>query len=344
MTNQEGYLASDLAAELKVPRTTLNDWLTRYAAHLEFELRGKRKIYSPRSLDVLKAVSALRDSGLGAFEIENELTAKFGIQPEVAEPPAPAEMPSAAETSASADTAVIPAAQSALPALPTQADWEKLSAMIEELHERRKSAVRRFSWIMAGILLVVILAAAWIGSKVYQAWETSRRDAAAQIESLRQDNRSLQNSLTEAGKSLETMRQENILREDAARKDAAAKQQEFQKAIQDLSDTMKQTRLDDQNEIKRLAAELDRQKAEAKAELENLRQTESGRRTAELIQLKEEFAKTQKELLERLERESAERIRLEKEAAVRKALDALPPPAPAPAAEPVATVVQEEKK
>ena len=39
MTNQEGYLASDLAAELQVPRTTLNDWLTRYAAHLEFELR-----------------------------------------------------------------------------------------------------------------------------------------------------------------------------------------------------------------------------------------------------------------------------------------------------------------
>ena len=344
MINQEGYLASDLAAELQVPRTTLNDWLTRYAAHLEFELRGKRKIYSPRSLDVLKAVAALRDSGLGAFEIENELTAKFGIRPEVDEPPAPTETPSAAESSASADTAVIPSAQPALPALPTEADWAKLSAMIEELQERRQSAVRRFYWIMAGLLLTVILAGTWLTGKVYQAWEASRRDAAEQIESLRQDNRSLQNSLTEAGKSLETMRQESSAREDAARKDAAAKQQEFQKAIQDLSDTMKQTRLDDQNEIKRLAAELDRQRAEARAELEKLRQTESGRRTAEIIRIKEEFAKTQKELLERLDRESAERIRLEKEAAARKALDSLPPPAPAPAAEPVATVLQEEKK
>ena len=47
------YLASDLAGELGLPRSTINDWLVRYADYLEVETRGKRKVYSEKSLRML---------------------------------------------------------------------------------------------------------------------------------------------------------------------------------------------------------------------------------------------------------------------------------------------------
>ena len=54
------YLASDLAGDLGLPRSTINDWLARYADYLEVETRGKRKVYSTRSLRILKEIAEMR--------------------------------------------------------------------------------------------------------------------------------------------------------------------------------------------------------------------------------------------------------------------------------------------
>ena len=37
------YSISELAVQLQLPRTTINDWLKSFAPYLEFEMRGKRK-------------------------------------------------------------------------------------------------------------------------------------------------------------------------------------------------------------------------------------------------------------------------------------------------------------
>ena len=81
------YLASDLAGELGLPRST-NDWLVRYADYLEVDTRGKRKVYSAKSLRILKEISEMRNEGKSSFEIEQLLASRYGIRPEVA-PPAP---------------------------------------------------------------------------------------------------------------------------------------------------------------------------------------------------------------------------------------------------------------
>jgi len=82
------YLASDLAGELGLPRSTINDWLVRYADYLEVDTRGKRKVYSAKSLQILKEISEMRNEGKSSFEIEQLLASRYGIRPEVA-PPAP---------------------------------------------------------------------------------------------------------------------------------------------------------------------------------------------------------------------------------------------------------------
>ena len=78
------YLASDLSVELALPRSTINDWLARYNDYLEAEIRGKRKYYSEKSLNILKEISGMRNSGMSSFEIEQQLAARYGIRPEVA--------------------------------------------------------------------------------------------------------------------------------------------------------------------------------------------------------------------------------------------------------------------
>ena len=40
---QEFYSAAALAAALNVPRTTINDWLTRYENYIDVQQNGKRR-------------------------------------------------------------------------------------------------------------------------------------------------------------------------------------------------------------------------------------------------------------------------------------------------------------
>ena len=79
-TENRRFLASDLSQELGLPRSTINDWLTRYAEYLESENRGKRRFYSEKSLQILREIAELRNAGNSSFEIEQQLAgSKYGI-------------------------------------------------------------------------------------------------------------------------------------------------------------------------------------------------------------------------------------------------------------------------
>ena len=47
------YTVMELAERVGVPRTTINDWLSRYAPYIDFTMQGKRRIYSENTLSVL---------------------------------------------------------------------------------------------------------------------------------------------------------------------------------------------------------------------------------------------------------------------------------------------------
>ncbi|MDD3887065.1 MAG: MerR family transcriptional regulator [Victivallaceae bacterium] len=136
---EKGYLASDLAVELALPRSTINDWLTRYADYLETETRGRRKVYSAKSLAVLREVAELRTQGAGSFEVEQTLAARHGLRPEVtAVATAAASSSSAASPEPKAASGqTLPAAPQASPvnppALVGDKELARFAVILEEL-------------------------------------------------------------------------------------------------------------------------------------------------------------------------------------------------------------------
>ena len=79
------YKVSDLTEKLGVARSTINDWLKSYDQFIDYKMQGKRKIYSQRTLDVLKEVSELRSSGLSSHEICEELEKRHPLNGEIHE-------------------------------------------------------------------------------------------------------------------------------------------------------------------------------------------------------------------------------------------------------------------
>lgn len=86
MEDFKKYTVMELAEMVGVPRTTINDWLTRYAQYIDFKMQGKRKIYTEAALTVLKEISGLRDKGLSSFDIEEELAKSHPVHGEITTP------------------------------------------------------------------------------------------------------------------------------------------------------------------------------------------------------------------------------------------------------------------
>lgn len=78
----KNYTVMELAEQVGVPRTTINDWLTKYSSYVSFTMQGKRRTYSERTLAMLKSVSELREKGASSFEIETELSKLYAIHGE----------------------------------------------------------------------------------------------------------------------------------------------------------------------------------------------------------------------------------------------------------------------
>jgi hypothetical protein len=76
----KNYTVMELAEQIGVPRTTINDWLARYSMYIDTVTQGKRKVYPETALGVLREVAALRSAGKAFSEIETELAAKHPIQ------------------------------------------------------------------------------------------------------------------------------------------------------------------------------------------------------------------------------------------------------------------------
>ncbi len=84
--NQNLYSISDLADQVGVPRTTITDWLGKYARFIELQTQGRRRFYTDRTLSVLCKVAELRTAGRSIGDIDGELERIFPVHPTV-EPP-----------------------------------------------------------------------------------------------------------------------------------------------------------------------------------------------------------------------------------------------------------------
>ena len=286
-TENRRFLASDLSQELELPRSTINDWLTRYAEYLESENRGKRRFYSEKSLNILREIAELRNAGKSSFEIEQQLAARYGIRQEVAHPEEPetavAEAPTAPrdpeENSASApgEGETLPMLRPAFDEMSSQftREFTALAAKFEELERERRRMFRRMWFaglaIMAAALLLLLLlgAALWT---LHGKFERSKAESTAAMATLTRDGEKLSGQL-------ESIRAEQ------------------RRETEKLGVMLDRSRADFQRNAERLGSELAEQRkgfehriAELSADAEKKLQTET-------LRLKEEFARKQQQEL-----------------------------------------------
>ncbi|MGE4564485.1 MAG: hypothetical protein AB7F32_06425 [Victivallaceae bacterium] len=308
------YLASDLAAELNVARTTVNDWLARYGAYLEFELRGKRKAYSASSLAVLREVAKLRDDGKAAFEIDAELARKYGIRPEIA--PHPDETVEATPgTPAAAPASELPATLPGGSDLALRFSDDQLKKLFGLLEEQEALRRRAAALLRRRVLLIVLLILLGLGiplvilsGRILERISAESRARRENHQTLLENNRVLVVELQSARQNLEGLKADQAkLRDEAAKAEA-----ESAARLAAITVVLDRNRQDFDANAKRLAAELATQRAAAEA----ARQADTSR-SAELAKQqaaqREEFARTQKALLEKLEAEAAKRAAAEAE-------------------------------
>lgn len=286
-TENRRFLASDLSQELELPRSTINDWLTRYAEYLESENRGKRRFYSEKSLNILREIAELRNAGKSSFEIEQQLAARYGIRPEVAHPEEPetavAEAPTAPrdpeENSASApgEGETLPMLRPAFDEMSSQftREFTALAAKFEELERERRRMFRRMWFaglaIMAAALLLLLLlgAALWT---LHGKFERSKAESTAAMATLTRDGEKLSGQL-------ESIRAEQ------------------RRETEKLGVMLDRSRADFQRNAERLGSELAEQRKGFEHRIAELSADAGKKLQTETLRLKEEFARKQQQEL-----------------------------------------------
>lgn len=236
MTNQT-YSAAALAAQLNVPRTTINDWLSRYEDYIDVEMLGKRKVYSRRSLEVLQAVQRLRDEGKSGSEISVFLSQNYGINPEVsvesAAAAAPAEEPVVPPMPEMTGDFTAVENDPDNPQLPALQQFERsameLTSFIAELREQHQKSVRRSRTVIFLMLVLIVLllgAAAGLVQAVRmqmaeRQYETARMQENMQkmangfTAELQTQEKARRNERAESARSIKSLQDELIRQQEA---------------------------------------------------------------------------------------------------------------------------------
>lgn len=149
-----------------MPRTTINDWVQRYAQYLSFEMQGKRKLYSDRAIEIIQEINQLRESGLNSFEIDDALVKNHPLKPEIADDdecpprhPAPEEKTAAAAPGE--DFAIIARRQTDEIARLISDQLSNLTHRLDELEQENRQLGRNSGkWLRLTALIVFVVFAA----------------------------------------------------------------------------------------------------------------------------------------------------------------------------------------
>ncbi len=288
--NQTQHLlsASELSEVLQVPRTTVNDWLSRYSAYITVVQRGKRRLYTQDAVEVLRRVAKLRDAGLAGFDIEEELSKKHAVQPEVAQEsaPEPVATPNAPQSAPSATAPVgAEASGSWMPA--TLNEWQQVAQLMErslnrQQEDMRRSGRRNLVYFMALLLLIFVssLLAVW-GIMTWRVEDQARQDELFR-------NQQEMNLHFLNYQKLQDERQAEERKERNSERSEARKELERERSLA-------------AEQLTGLKEDLKRQQEEFAAHLQKLEADFSQKSALEAARSRDEFASKQLELLKRLE-------------------------------------------
>ncbi len=279
------YSVAELVDAVGVPRTTINDWLARYAKYIDFETRGKRKVYFPSSVAVLREISGLRNAGKSSFEIEDELMRNHPLRPD------PVDHPDVPPPEAGAES------QALVRQMPAEEiakifnhEIQSLSSRLEnydQLNNHLRTGLRRiYLPMIVGflVLFAVGLLAIVVSIAVIQNYN------AKQTEAGRAAGAALNARLEAAAESLSSANRgdtDRIL---------AAQAEKFDALMQQLS----AERLNSANNLDKLRGEFLEERRQFAAEMEKVRQSLLAQKQSELQTLRADFERQLQERDQRL--------------------------------------------
>ena len=199
--NRNLYSISDLADQVGVPRTTITDWLGKYARFIELQMQGRRRFYTERTLSVLCKIAELRTAGRSIGDIDGELERIFPVHPTVEPPDAPADAfpQDVAGTASGASPSAAAGDQQTFPVV-KQENFDELYDLLgtkftdlcdamSAVNRKADVSARRLrlmlaSAIMVAVVLAGILAMFYVNFLVQRDNTAASRDAASAIAAL----------------------------------------------------------------------------------------------------------------------------------------------------------------
>jgi len=294
------YKISDLVKVTALPRTTITDWLERYASYLTYTNLGKRRFYSERTLEIIREIVAMRDGGKSSLEIDQALAAKYPVRPEDITnlpPDAPLseddseDEPEGTPVSPSPDEhALIARRQADEVARLISGQLQAIAQRLDSL-EQHQSRPRPLPWLLAFLLLFAL------GIGGYLAF--------GEIRKLQTENRRMTAAVQSRDAELE-------------KRDAELKNRDRQLA--DITVNLDRAGKDYQQNLNKLQQTLDRQQQTFQQQLARMAADSTQTREAVLLQIRENFTAERLKLLQQLDNPA---LSQEQRAAILKQLDDL---------------------
>ncbi len=264
-TEIQYYSVKELSEKLGVPRTTVNDWLSRYGSFIDYTLRGKRKVYTGNVLDVLGTISELREKELSSYDVEKELAKKYPVHPEFAAGETAAEAFQGKQSGEEEElsTALVPGKQAGEIAEMLNSALTEIRFKMEYFEEQqRKHASRSAAWYIIAVSALGILILAGLF-------------AVLKLDYLRSVNERL---------AAEKVHAETVLENKTS-----------------LLDASRTRSLVLKNQVDYLSAGLQRQKKEFARSIESMKKSAELREKAGILKLRDDFAAERLEWLKRLD-------------------------------------------
>ncbi|HOK04554.1 MAG TPA: MerR family transcriptional regulator [Victivallales bacterium] len=289
----EKYTVIELSEKMQVPRTTITDWLTRYANFIDYKMQGKRKVYTDKSVEVLSEIKELRDKGLSSFDIEEELAKRHPIHGELSSiPNSDQSSPDKNSNNTLQDqvnqtTDVVRQNANSEMAEMLRNMLIEMSKRMDELEKQNRVNIERsVRWNMISFLVVLILAIVAIISFL------------------------LIKNITEEKESIDKEKQQYIFKLDSLNSDLKNTKLEKQKIEEKIIEIERDRQLY-KGELENLQQEINKQKEEFENVLKNaIRDTEKSKE-AEILQLRDKFAEERLNFLKEIEKIKEDKKALE---------------------------------
>ena len=303
--NRNLYSISDLADQVGVPRTTITDWLGKYARFIELQTQGRRRFYTERTLSVLCKIAELRTAGRSIGDIDGELERIFPVHPTVEPPDAPAGTPG--QDGPGSDSTAPAAGQDGRQTYPVvkQENFDELydlfgtkfSDLCDAMSavERKADASARRLRLMLAVAVVIIVVLAGILALFYADFLVQRDNTAAS---------------RDAASAIAALSAGSETRENALRADVGG----LSGNVSGLSGTVSGMN----DDIKKIQADLPAQRAAFEAAIEEMKRSSGSALEAQKAQFeaqialeKEKFAAERLDLLRQIDSRDQVVIRLQ---------------------------------